>query len=95
MFGESARLAGGISTFGDTPLLVMAAGRPNPFFGDIAEEYQEYWIEQSRALARKSSRGTFVLAEEATHYLYVDVPELVAESVLSVVREARARPETE
>ena len=91
MFGESARLVQEISTFGDTPLLVMAAGRPNPFFGDVAEEYQEYWIEQSRALTRKSSSSTFVFAEDASHYLYVEALDLVADSVLSVVREARAR----
>ena len=30
MFGETARLVGGISTFGDIPLVVMAAGKPNP-----------------------------------------------------------------
>jgi pimeloyl-ACP methyl ester carboxylesterase len=89
MFGESARLISAISSFEDTPLLVMAAGKPNPAFGDIAEEYQRYWIEQSRALSRRSSRGEFVLVEESTHHLYVDVPDLVAERVLSVVDQAR------
>ena len=91
MFGETARLVDGISTFGDIPLVVMGAGKPNPRFGEGAEEYQKYWIEQSRALTAKSARGRFVLAEESTHYLYLDAPELVAENILSVVREARAR----
>jgi pimeloyl-ACP methyl ester carboxylesterase len=89
LFGESARLVSAISSFGQTPLLVMAAGKPNPGFGDIAEEYQQYWIEQSRALSHKSSNGEFVLAEESTHYLYVDVPDLVAERILSVVHQSR------
>jgi len=91
MFGESARLASAVSTFGDMPLVVMAAGKPNPAFGEVAEEYQRYWIEQSRALADKSTNGKFVLAEGASHYLYLDVPELVAESILSVVYEVRAK----
>jgi pimeloyl-ACP methyl ester carboxylesterase len=91
LFGESAKLAAGIATFGDVPLLVVAAGRSNPLFGDIAEEYQRYWIEQSRALSRKSSSGKFLLAEDASHHLYLEAPELVAEGVLSVVQQARAR----
>lgn len=89
MFGKSARSAAGISSFGDTPLLVMAAGKPNPAFGDLAEAYQAYWIEQSRSLAQKSATGKFVLAEGGTHHLYRDVPDLVVESILSVVYQAR------
>jgi len=89
MFGESARLVSEISSFGDTPLLVMAARKPNPVFGDLAEEYQRYWIEQSRSLSHKSSNGKFVVAEDSTHRLYEDVPDLVVESILSVVYEAR------
>jgi pimeloyl-ACP methyl ester carboxylesterase len=91
MFGETARLAGGIATFGDIPLVVMAAGKANPAFGPIAEEYQKYWIEQSRALSAKSTKGKFIIAEQSSHYLYLDVPELVAENTLSVVDEVRAK----
>jgi len=89
MFGESATLVSTLSSFGETPLLVMAAGRPNSAFGDIAAEYQRYWIEQSRALSHRSSRGEFVLVEESTHHLHLDVPDLVAEGVLSIVDRAR------
>jgi len=89
MFDESAKLVSEISSFGDTPLIVMASGKANPVFGDIAEEYQKYWIEQSRSLSHKSSKGKFILAEESTHNLYTDVPDLVVESILSVVYQAR------
>lgn len=89
MFGESARLAAEIASFGKTPLLVMAAGVPNPRFGAIAEEYQNYWIEQSLALSRKSSNGRFILAERCSHYIYLDDPDLVAASILSVVDQVR------
>jgi pimeloyl-ACP methyl ester carboxylesterase len=91
MFGKTAQLVDGIVTFGDTPLVVIAAGKANPLFGEIAEEYQGYWIEQSRKLADKSTRGRFILADGSSHYLYVDVPDLVAESILSVVHEVRAK----
>lgn len=89
MFGESARLAAEIPSFGKTPLVVMAAGVPNPRFGAIAEEYQDYWIGQSLALSRKSSNGRFVLAERSSHYLYLDAPDLVVETILSVVDRVR------
>ena len=91
MFGETARLIGAVSTYGDIPLVVLAAGKPNPAFGEVAEEYQRYWVEQSRTLTDKSANGKFILAEGASHHLYLDVPELVAESILSVVYEVRAK----
>jgi pimeloyl-ACP methyl ester carboxylesterase len=92
MFGETARMVDAVSTFGDIPLVVLAAGKPNPAFGEGAEEYQKYWIGQSRALADKSTNGEFILAEGATHYLYLDVPELVAQNILAVVDEVRIGP---
>jgi pimeloyl-ACP methyl ester carboxylesterase len=92
MFGETARMVEAISTFGDMPLVVVAAGRPNPAFGEVAEEYQRYWVGQSRALAKRSTNGKFILAEGASHYLYLDVPELVAQNILSVVKVRNSRP---
>ena len=89
MFGETARMVDAIPTFGDMPLIVVAAGKPNPAFGEGAGEYQKYWIEQSRALAGKSTKSKFILIEESSHYLYLDAPELVAETILSVVRSVK------
>ena len=87
----TARLVEGIATFGDLPLIVVGAGKPNPAFGAIAEEFQEYWVEQSRALADMSTKGKFIFASESSHFLYVDVPGLVEESILSVVNEVRGK----
>jgi pimeloyl-ACP methyl ester carboxylesterase len=89
MFGESARLAAAITTFGDIPLIVIAAGEPNPAFGEVAGEFQTYWVEQNRILANKSTRGKFILAEGSSHYLYLDVPDLTEQSILSVFDQAR------
>lgn len=91
MFGRSAKLASAVATFGDKPLVVIASGRPNPAFGEAAEKFQQYWVDQSRALTGKSTRGKFIFAEGASHFLYVDVPGLVAESILSIVQEPHAR----
>ena len=89
MFGRSAELAAAISGFGAKPIVVIASGIPNPMFGDVAEEYQRFWIEESRARAERSTRGVFVFAQESSHNLYADEPDLVVESILSVMAEAR------
>lgn len=89
MFGASARQAASIGSFGDTPLVVIASGVPNPMFGDGAEAYQQYWAAQSKALATKSSRGQFVLAQASTHRLHADAADLVADSILSMVESVR------
>jgi pimeloyl-ACP methyl ester carboxylesterase len=91
MLGESAALAAAIETFGNIPLTVIASGVPNPMFGAVAEEYQQYWIEQSRAVAGKSSGGTFILAAESTHHLHRDASSTVREAIASMVRDLRSR----
>ncbi len=85
MLDKSACLAEEIETFANLPLLVIASGVPNPMFGAEAAGYQEYWIEQSRILASKSSRGKLILAEDSTHRLHIDAADTVVESILSVV----------
>jgi pimeloyl-ACP methyl ester carboxylesterase len=91
LFGATAKIVSGIDSFGRLPLLVMAAGKPNPAFGEIAEEYQAYWVDQSRALSLKSSIGRFDLAEESGHHLYLDVPDRVEAHIVSSVRKARGK----
>jgi len=90
MFGETARQVGAIASFGDLRLVVFAAGKANPAFGAVAEEYQKYWIEQSRDLSMKSTGGRFVLAENSGHDLYQDVPDLVCSEIDSLVDGIRA-----
>jgi pimeloyl-ACP methyl ester carboxylesterase len=89
MFGQSAKPAAAIETFDDLPFVVIASGRPNPMFGEVAEEYQKYWADQCQALAKKSSLGRYVFAEESSHFLYVDEPDLVYEAILFVVGTVR------
>ena len=85
MFGVSAKLAAAIETFADTPVTVIASGVPNPMFGDIAQEYQDYWANQSREVAAKSARGKFIYAGESTHSLHRDAPDLVLEAIRALV----------
>ncbi|MFH1680816.1 MAG: alpha/beta hydrolase [Candidatus Eisenbacteria bacterium] len=89
MLGESAALAAAIGSFGEIPLTVIASGVPNPLFGEAAEEYQGYWIEESRAVAARSTRGEFVLARESSHRLHEEASKIVEETVLAMVRDLR------
>jgi len=89
MFGKTAEHSAKITSFGDIPLVVIASGKPNPSFGNGADAFQSYWIEQSRDLAKKSSDGKFILAKDSAHYLYLDALELVADSILHTIDTVR------
>jgi pimeloyl-ACP methyl ester carboxylesterase len=89
MLGRSGELAAEIDSFGNIPLHVIAAGIPNPMFGEVAQEYQQYWISESRSLSRKSRHGRLIMAWDSSHRLHTDAEELVVESILSLVSEIR------
>ncbi len=88
VFGESAQLAAAIKGFGEMPVAVIASGVPNPMLGDVAEEYQSYWTDQSRAIAAQSTRGEFVFAEDSSHRLHEEAADLVVASILAVIADA-------
>ena len=85
---ESAEQAIAVESFGDTPLVVLAAGRPNPDFGEQADAFQRFWIEQSRGVAQKSVGGRFVLVPESGHHLHQDAPDRVVEAVRQALSRA-------
>jgi len=94
---EMARSAGmvdQITSLGTLPLTVMATGQTNPAFGTVAEEFQKYWITQSRALCAKSKVSRFILVEESRHHLYLDAPEKVELAIREMIIYSRL-PTTE
>jgi hypothetical protein len=78
---RSAIQAAAIESFDDLPLIVIASTEPNPNFGSSAEAYQQFWIEQSESLTKKSTRGKFMRAEGSSHHIHLDMPELVLEAI--------------
>ena len=80
-----------IESFGDLPIVVIAPGRANPAFGESAEAYQTFWIEENRKLAARSEKGRFVLAEESSHHVHRDAPDVVVDAIRDVLEKARAR----
>jgi len=85
MFGESARIAAALPPRLEFPLVVVAAGKANPAFGEQAESFQNFWIESSRALAGRSPQGRFLLIAEASHYLYLDAQPQVVAAILGAI----------
>lgn len=80
------REAGGC---GDVPLTVIASGAANPMFGDSAAVFQRFWIDESRKLAERSGRGSFILAAESGHNLYRDAPDVVVRAIRALTARAR------
>jgi pimeloyl-ACP methyl ester carboxylesterase len=89
MLSETAQQLAAVESFGNVPLIVMGAGQPQSAFGDQAQAFQQFWIEQSQALASKSTRGAFVLVQESGHYIYLDTANSVLEAIRQVIKQAR------
>jgi len=85
-FGNTGRQVLAVTSFGDLQLIVIAAARPNPAFGNEAEAYQKHWIEESRKLSRLSSAGEFILAERAGHHIHQDDPNLVLAAIRRLLK---------
>jgi pimeloyl-ACP methyl ester carboxylesterase len=85
-FGRTADEVAAIDSFGELPLTVIGATEPDPRFGADAQAFRQFWNEQSRALARKSGSGRFILAEGSSHYIYRDAPQVVIDAILDMIQ---------
>jgi pimeloyl-ACP methyl ester carboxylesterase len=72
------------------PLFVLARGQPDELSSIWpSESLQNIEVNLQRELTNISTRGTFILAEKSGHFIQLDQPELVVESVHQVVEMAR------
>jgi pimeloyl-ACP methyl ester carboxylesterase len=85
MFSNTERQVNSILSFGKLRMIVIAAGKSNPAFGEEADAWQKYWIEESRKLSWLSTAGEFVLAERSGHHIHRDAPELVLAAIKKLV----------
>lgn len=85
LFSESAKQAHLITTFNNIPLTVIGSETPNPIFGDSAQAYQKYWNDQCELLSLKSTSGQYKLAENSTHQIHLDRPELVFKEITLLI----------
>ncbi len=85
MISRSAEQVAEIDNLGDMPMVVVGSGRPNPLFGDSAQVFQSFWIESNKKLASLSKRGSFVLAEDASHHVHLDAPQILLEAIRELI----------
>jgi pimeloyl-ACP methyl ester carboxylesterase len=79
-----------VTTLGDIPLVVLSAAKTEipEGYGLAAEDFadlQAVMSELAAELATLSPRGEVVVAEESTHYIQFDQPELVIEATNQVL----------
>jgi pimeloyl-ACP methyl ester carboxylesterase len=86
LFGRTADEVAAIDSFGELPLIVIGATRPDPGFGEDGQAFRHFWNEENKALARKSASGQFILAEGSSHHIHLDSPQLVIDAVLELVQ---------
>jgi pimeloyl-ACP methyl ester carboxylesterase len=97
MVSESYKEAHELATTGNRPLIVMTAGRPQPWqdpeMGRQAAAYQQVWIHEIQAqLTRLSSRGRQIVVEDSGHGIPDEAPQTVISAIREVVVAARAQP---
>lgn len=93
MFLSGWKWVSSVTSLGDTPLVVVASGVPNPGFGDDAVEFQEFWRESSEKVSRLSTRSRFVYAKESTHKIPGDATQVVVDAVRWCIEQSSMEPE--
>ena len=78
-----AHVASGADSLGDTPLIVLSAGRRNP-----------RWVEADAVLARASTRGRHIVSPHSGHWVHLDDPGLVVDAIREIVEQARGKRPT-
>ena len=86
MSGDQVLSAGPLP---DIPLTVITRGKqawPDNPYGNMLELA---WLEMQKELAAMTPHGKQIIAEQSTHLIQLEQPDLVASTVLSVVKEVR------
>jgi pimeloyl-ACP methyl ester carboxylesterase len=81
-----------ITSLGDIPLIVLSHGKEQQIPGmsvEVSREFEQAWQQMQDELTAQSSRGKRIVAEKSDHYIQLDQPELVIESIREVVDAAR------
>jgi hypothetical protein len=85
MFLNDAKFIDSIKSFGSMPMTVIAASIPNSAFGEVAKEYQSFWINESKQVSQKSTNGKFIIAQNSRHHIHLDNENLVVQEILEYV----------
>lgn len=78
-----------ITTFGDTPLIILSQGLPDPLLG-ISEannqQYEQTWQAMQADLVALSTNSEQIIAQESGHYIQLQEPQLVIDAIYELVQ---------
>ena len=87
---ESAKQLRSITSLGDLPLVVITAGIiDSECSGEYGELDRQIWRELHAQYAGLSTNGVQIIAENSGHFIHMDDPQLVADTILQLVKQAR------
>jgi len=94
---ESYKQAQDLARPGNKPLIVMTAGKPQPWndpeMARQAAAYQQIWIHEIQSkLTGLSSRGKQIIVENSDHGIPDEAPDVVISAIREVTMSARAEP---
>jgi pimeloyl-ACP methyl ester carboxylesterase len=92
-FSQSAAETAATGPLGDIPLAVLSHDPDKPSAelpADLARPTNDAWEKMQEELAHLSTRGTQTIAQNSSHYIQIDRPDLVIDAVHAVVEQARA-----
>ncbi|MDI6696574.1 MAG: alpha/beta hydrolase [Anaerolineales bacterium] len=96
---KDTSLSSGPPKLGDIPLIVLVAGSS---FGNQSENNSsgaepgsqgrgnQRWLRLQDELTHLSSNGRQIIAEDSSHYIHLDQPELVVRAILDILKIARS-----
>jgi pimeloyl-ACP methyl ester carboxylesterase len=91
-FAVSASQAAATGPFGNLPLAVLSHDPDKPsadLSPDLAKPTDDAWEKMQVELSHLSTRGTRTIARNSAHYIQIDRPDIVIDSVRNVVEQLR------
>jgi pimeloyl-ACP methyl ester carboxylesterase len=75
--------------FPHVPLIILVRNIYKPGSTWTAEQLRKVWMSLQTDLSKRSSRGKLIIANNSTHYIQNDRPDLVIQSIHQVLTEAQ------
>jgi predicted dienelactone hydrolase len=93
---ETAAQVAAAGDLGNLPLVVISAPQGSNAFRDLTDDfpfeaYDQAWMVLQVELAELSTNSTQLMGQDAGHYIHLDEPKLVIESVQLVIGRVRAQ----
>ena len=82
-------------SLGSKPVKVLVAGkavRDDWFTDEMKRDFDARWLSEHAEVARRSTRGEFLVIPDAGHFIHRDRPDVVIHAIQEVIEEVRFAP---